>query len=620
MVSHNRALAQVALDVLPEYGIGSYGDNDIWLSGRLNVTHVPPPFSRRLAHACVYTLRFPFEGNARIRTRGHSSRLFDKKSYKLETSVDVDLFVCDDDKRDGLATSPVHNEFALHGPFSDKTLIRNLVMMQLMAGMQRGSSDDDEDDGSERAAAAFVPRAIPIELTLNGAYEGVYVLMETVTIQRLRLTLRDDDEDDDDDDRNRLLQSKGFFVKVDHPDRISTSLRPHLWPCTPTAMNVWHLVGSNATHKNDFSRSDLLKVGADIGRALGLLSLDDDDDDRLARLIFDEDPCGNWKDSGVNSRPFRTPTPALDRVDVASWIDQFLVQELGANVDAYFFSTFMHANRQDAHGGGRIRLGPGWDFNLAFGNCFYQGTHGGGDHLQFVHPNGAQISHISDFFRYYLLDDNDDSSADTASVQVKTKSVDDAVNRACALDGLDSTPRLGFRCHVSRRWAQLRNGGAWSDAEVRDLVDAYSSAMSTIDDNATNTSAADRNFERWGGIDRYVWPNPRQYNTYADATRDLAEWILRRLEYMDNALVPLTPKVLRYRARDGGDDVIRVRCEALDPDYCERCDHPIWQGDIVPNNYMLEATLWQLGLWSTVLLMIFSFNVLTRRMYVDNRR
>ena len=83
---------------------------------------------------------------------------------------------------------------------------------------------------------------------------------------------------------------------------------------------------------------------------------------------------------------------------------------------------------------------------------------------------------------------------------------------------------------------------------------------------------------------------------------------------MDNALVPLTPKVLRYRARDGGDDVIRVRCEALDPDYCERCDHPIWQGDIVPNNYMLEATLWQLGLWSTVLLMIFSCNVLTRRM------
>ena len=54
-------------------------------------------------------------------------------------------------------------------------------------------------------------------------------------------------------------------------------------------------------------------------------------------------------------------------IDTDSFIDFFLLTELAGNVDGYRISTFIHKDR-----GGKLVMGPIWDFNLGFGkaeNC-----------------------------------------------------------------------------------------------------------------------------------------------------------------------------------------------------------------------------------------------------------
>ena len=53
-------------------------------------------------------------------------------------------------------------------------------------------------------------------------------------------------------------------------------------------------------------------------------------------------------------------------VDVPSWIDYFLVTEMGKHIDAYKLSFYMH--KKKSTNGGKLHFGPLWDFNLGFGN------------------------------------------------------------------------------------------------------------------------------------------------------------------------------------------------------------------------------------------------------------
>ena len=48
-------------------------------------------------------------------------------------------------------------------------------------------------------------------------------------------------------------------------------------------------------------------------------------------------------------------------IDIGSFVDYFLINELGRNVDAYRISTFLVKDRD-----GKLAMGPVWDFNIGF--------------------------------------------------------------------------------------------------------------------------------------------------------------------------------------------------------------------------------------------------------------
>ncbi len=97
-----------------------------------------------------------YQGNIGIETRGASSQSFPKKSYGLETrdSNDEDLDV-------SLLELPEEEDWILYAPYSDKSLMRNVLIYDL-----------------SRELNMYASRTKFVELTLNNSPKGLYVFME----------------------------------------------------------------------------------------------------------------------------------------------------------------------------------------------------------------------------------------------------------------------------------------------------------------------------------------------------------------------------------------------------------------------------------------------------------
>ena len=53
-------------------------------------------------------------------------------------------------------------------------------------------------------------------------------------------------------------------------------------------------------------------------------------------------------------------------IDIDSFIDFFIINEITKNIDGYRLSTYINVDIDQ-----KIKMGPIWDFNLAFGNADY---------------------------------------------------------------------------------------------------------------------------------------------------------------------------------------------------------------------------------------------------------
>lgn len=95
----------------------------------------------------------------KIRVRGYSSRWFEKKSYAVKTIDETGEY-----KNLPVMGMEKHHEWALNGPYLDKSLMRNYLAMNLSGELMD-----------------FAPDVRFCELILNGEYKGLYVMMETVT-------------------------------------------------------------------------------------------------------------------------------------------------------------------------------------------------------------------------------------------------------------------------------------------------------------------------------------------------------------------------------------------------------------------------------------------------------
>ena len=59
-------------------------------------------------------------------------------------------------------------------------------------------------------------------------------------------------------------------------------------------------------------------------------------------------------------------------IDVASWVDYFLISELSNNPDSFFKSLYFVKARDSGGQRGKLGLHPFWDYNIAYGNADFR--------------------------------------------------------------------------------------------------------------------------------------------------------------------------------------------------------------------------------------------------------
>ena len=221
-----------------------------------------------------------------IKGRGNSSWTeMPKKSYKIELK-----------QGKGLLGMPKDKDWALIANYSDKTLMKNYLAYRLAA-----------DVGME-----YAPRCEFAELYLNGEYQGVYLLTETIKVNANRVNIPKND--------------KSYLVEFDEKYRadeqvffsdVLTSSKPFRlhFPknASDTALNVL------STHIQSFEKF-LLTVN-------------------VASLHEIE----SW-------------------IDVDAFAKHFWIQEFSKNPDANYLTSVYFTWMENR----AIKMGPVWDFDIAF--------------------------------------------------------------------------------------------------------------------------------------------------------------------------------------------------------------------------------------------------------------
>ncbi len=242
------------------------------------------------------------ESDMQIRIRGNSSRYFDKKSYLIRLTDENGKY-----HRKEVMGMDAHYEWALHGPFLDKSLIRNYMWYNI-AGEFMG----------------YTPNVRFCEVIIDGQYQGLYVMQETITNgKNCRLDLTEPVKN---------TNTTGYVLRLDRGSN------------TPVK-NIKTF--TNRTYRNlqnvdiQYPRSgDLTPEMADaIARDFS------DFEKSLYSYDYDTDDYGYHND-----------------IHVQSFVDYFIINEFTANYDAGSLSTYIYRDV-----GGKYHMVI-WDFNSACDN------------------------------------------------------------------------------------------------------------------------------------------------------------------------------------------------------------------------------------------------------------
>ena len=226
----------------------------------------------------------------------------------------------EDDTSFSLMDLPAESDWILHGPYSDKTLVRNYLAYALARDMGH-----------------YARRTRFCELFLNDEYRGVYVLIERIKRDSARVNIAKLKPTDVTGDQ----LTGGYIVKIDRSAGNYTDgwFSPYIGTGTE---------GTSPFFAYSYPQRD--KIGP--GQKTYI---------KNKITAFENALHGrDYLDPYVGYKTF---------IDVSSFVDYFIMVELSKNTDGYRLSTFLHKDRDGKDP--RIHMGPIWDYDIAFGNADY---------------------------------------------------------------------------------------------------------------------------------------------------------------------------------------------------------------------------------------------------------
>jgi hypothetical protein len=368
-----------------------------------------------------------YNGKISIEYRGSSSQSFPKKPYALETQ-DIN----GNNNNVSLLGMPVENDWILYAPYSDKALMRNFLTFDL--GRKMGH---------------YAPRTVYCELVINGDYKGIYILMEKIKRDKDRVDIAKLDSDDLAGDS----LTGGYIIKVDK--------------YTGTGGVDWLSDFPNISGGSLYIQYHYPEATALQPQQLNYIEEYVDSFEYALNGL-------NFADTSIGYAKY---------IDINSFIDFYIINEISKNIDGYRLSTYMHKDKQSK--GGKLTMGPFWDFNLAFGNADYCN----GGITSGWEVNGG-CGGNNPFWFERLLD--------------------------------DTIYENKLKC----RWEYLREKSFHQDS-IFNFIDSMALYLN---------DAQQRNFQQWPTLGTYVWPNFYVGNSYQDELNFFKTWIGDRLLWIDNNL------------------------------------------------------------------------------------
>ncbi|MCS5652430.1 MAG: CotH kinase family protein, partial [Candidatus Marinimicrobia bacterium] len=254
-----------------------------------------------------------YDGQISIEIRGSSSQNFPKKQYALETqdSEGENLNV-------PILGMPEENDWILHAPYSDKSLLRNYLAYELARDM-----------GSYASRTRFC------ELVINGDYKGLYIFMEKIKQDNNRVDISKLEPDETSGDN----LTGGYIVKIDKWNG-ETNDGWYSEPLLDDFDGLWY--------QFHYPKPD---------------NIVEEQRDYIMDYITDFETI-------MSSDTYNDPAEGYyEKVNLESFIDVSFLGEISKNVDAYRLSAYMYKDKDSVDG--RLTMGPIWDYNLAFGNADY---------------------------------------------------------------------------------------------------------------------------------------------------------------------------------------------------------------------------------------------------------
>jgi len=357
-----------------------------------------------------------YNGRIAIELRGSATLYYPKKQYRFETqdSLGNNLNV-------SLLGLPQENDWIFYGPYNDQSLIRNVLAYKLSNDIGR-----------------YASRTRFCELVLNSNYRGLYVLMEKIKRDNNRVDISRMDPSDT--AGNSL--TGGYIIKI---DKISGE-NVGIWQSSMGTLYQYHypkadvIVHEQTDYiKNFMNEFEVVMYGADYA-----------------------DPVNGY----------------FKYIDLYSFVDHFIINEVCKNVDAYRISAFLYKDRDSK--GGKLIAGPIWDFNLSFGKAWFE----------------------EDLFltKGWQVDYNSHRPWDGLKVPFWWEK-------------LSRDPAFVNRLQI--KWNELRSG-------ILQKESLYSTIDLLVD---SLFEARTRNFERW--------PETAEYHTYEVEIQMMKQWISNRIDWID---------------------------------------------------------------------------------------
>ena len=266
-----------------------------------------------------------YSGNIGISIRGLTSAGYPQHPYSVETRDSVGA-----NNDVSILGMPAENDWVLLSNFNDRSLIKNLISFKIFGEMGN-----------------YSPRAQLCEVLIDSSYKGIYVIGEKIKrdvnrVDIAKLTTVDTTGDD---------LSGGYILQ----------------------QNYW-----NASNSFQSNYSPIDHPGFDVHFVYEY-------PDELAIQSVQKAYIASYIDSletALYSPNFADPVTGYRKyLDVKSFIDYFLVNEVARSADGFKKSVFFHKDKYS--NGGKLKAGPVWDFDWAWKNMegvctYFEGYSGAG--------------------------------------------------------------------------------------------------------------------------------------------------------------------------------------------------------------------------------------------------